>query len=72
LYLLYLHFLSPGIDVDLSTIKDVNDITGALKLYFRELPEPLLTFQLYEAFMTATAVENASDRLRCISEVLNR
>mmetsp|Transcript_40699 Transcript_40699/g.102431 ORF Transcript_40699/g.102431 Transcript_40699/m.102431 type:complete len:671 (+) Transcript_40699:126-2138(+) len=61
-----------GIDVDLSAIKDVNDITGALKLYFRELPEPLLTFQLYEAFMTATAVENPADRLRCISEVLKR
>lgn len=30
---------------------DINAIAGTLKLYFRELPEPLLTDRLYPAFM---------------------
>lgn len=29
---------------------DVNAIAGTLKLYFRELPEPLFTEQLYQNF----------------------
>lgn len=29
---------------------DVNAIAGTLKLYFRELPEPLFTDQLYSNF----------------------
>lgn len=29
---------------------DVNAIAGTLKLYFRELPEPLFTNQLYPNF----------------------
>lgn len=30
---------------------DINAIAGTLKLYFRELPEPLLTDRLYPAFL---------------------
>lgn len=30
---------------------DINAIAGTLKLYFRELPEPLLTDRLYSTFM---------------------
>lgn len=30
---------------------DINAIAGTLKLYFRELPEPLLTDRFYPAFM---------------------
>jgi hypothetical protein len=32
---------------------DINVVSGALKLWFRELPEPLLTFGLYDAFIEA-------------------
>ena len=34
---------------------DINAIAGTLKLYFRELPEPLLTDRLYPAFMEGMA-----------------
>ncbi|XP_009572752.1 PREDICTED: active breakpoint cluster region-related protein-like, partial [Fulmarus glacialis] len=34
---------------------DINAIAGTLKLYFRELPEPLLTDRLYPAFMEGIA-----------------
>lgn len=32
---------------------DINVVSGALKLWFRELPEPLLTFHLYHQFIEA-------------------
>ena len=32
-------------------LSDVNGIAGALKLYLRELPEPLMTYELYDAWM---------------------
>lgn len=39
-------------DIDLSRC-DAHVITGCLKMYLRELPEPLLTFEFYEAFLGA-------------------
>jgi hypothetical protein len=34
---------------------DINVVSGALKLWFRELPEPLLTYGLYHAFIEAAS-----------------
>ncbi|GAA5884654.1 hypothetical protein JCM3774_002549 [Rhodotorula dairenensis] len=45
-------------------LSDINDIAAVLKLWFRELPEPLLTWELYHAFVDAAKIEN--DRLRHI------
>nr|ASF90216.1 hypothetical protein SPAR03590 [Bartheletia paradoxa] len=53
--------------VDLETdeyLNDVNVVTGVLKLWLRELPEPLLTFHLYQGFIDAAKIDN--DRLRHI------
>lgn len=33
-----------------------HDVAGLLKLYFRELPEPLLTFEMYEPFLAAAGM----------------
>lgn len=38
---------------------DVNVITGLLKLYLRELRDPLMTYELYDAFIES-ARENCS------------
>ena len=43
---------------------DINIVAGCLKLWFRELPEPLLTHALYPAFIEAAKIEN--DYLRQI------
>ncbi|WFD35491.1 Rho GTPase-activating protein [Malassezia cuniculi] len=43
---------------------DINIVAGCLKLWFRELPEPLLTYSLYPAFIEAAKIEN--DYLRQI------
>lgn len=34
---------------------DINNVTSALKLWLRELPEPLLSFSLYQGFVDAAS-----------------
>lgn len=34
-------------------LQDVHSVASALKMYFRELPNPLCTYQLYHAFVDA-------------------
>ncbi|CAO1637231.1 unnamed protein product [Parajaminaea phylloscopi] len=57
---------------DAEALSDVNIVSGCLKLWFRELPEPLLTWELYRNFVDAAKVDN--DRLRHIRlhEVVNQ
>uniref|UniRef100_A0A8C8XZW9 Rho-GAP domain-containing protein n=1 Tax=Panthera leo TaxID=9689 RepID=A0A8C8XZW9_PANLE len=47
----------PGLDIDglyrISGNLDVHVITGALKLFFRELPEPLFPFSHFRQFIEA-------------------
>ncbi|GAA5810617.1 hypothetical protein MFLAVUS_004040 [Mucor flavus] len=53
--------------VDLSTDEnssDVNNITNVLKLWFRELPDPLFPQSSYQHFMNAAKIEN--DRMRVL------
>ncbi|PWN33120.1 RhoGAP-domain-containing protein [Meira miltonrushii] len=45
-------------------MNDINIVAGCLKLWFRELPEPLMTWELYGGFIEAAKIEN--DRLRHI------
>uniref|UniRef100_A0A8C4I1D8 Active breakpoint cluster region-related protein n=1 Tax=Dicentrarchus labrax TaxID=13489 RepID=A0A8C4I1D8_DICLA len=53
---------------------DINAIAGTLKLYFRELPEPLLTDRLYPAFMegigTSTKELNLPTKENCMMHLL--
>jgi len=34
-------------------MRDIHCISSLLKLYFRELPNPLLTYQLYDKFVVS-------------------
>lgn len=43
---------------DRDRFNDVSAITSVLKNYFRELPEPLLTFDLYERFIECVESKN--------------
>lgn len=38
-------------DISSTAYEDINIITGALKLYFRELPIPLITYDAYPRFI---------------------
>lgn len=47
--------------VDLSRYLDVNILTGAVKLFLRELPIPLITFDAYNDIMKATVIVSGLD-----------
>ncbi|XP_029956442.1 LOW QUALITY PROTEIN: active breakpoint cluster region-related protein [Salarias fasciatus] len=49
---------------------DINAIAGTLKLYFRELPEPLLTDRLYPAFMEGIALADPAAKENCMMHLL--
>ena len=40
-----------GESVDLAAYEDINLVSGALKLYFRMLPIPVITFDTYSKFI---------------------
>lgn len=40
--------------------------TAVLKSFFREMPEPLMTFQLYDEFLWATAIVDVQERIQVI------
>ncbi|XP_062508209.1 rho GTPase-activating protein 17-like [Corticium candelabrum] len=53
--------------VDMSAfVTDVHAIAGALKLYLRELPEPLLTYELYDSWIKAGMMQDNDARLQSL------
>ncbi|CAO1637713.1 unnamed protein product [Sympodiomycopsis kandeliae] len=57
---------------DTEAMSDVNIISGCLKLWFRELPEPLLTWDLYQPFIDAAKIENERLRHIRLHEIVNQ
>uniref|UniRef100_A0A8D0CQL2 Beta-chimaerin n=1 Tax=Sander lucioperca TaxID=283035 RepID=A0A8D0CQL2_SANLU len=55
-------------DISASAYADINIIAGALKLYLRDLPIPIITFDLYSKFIQAAKIPNAESRLEAIHE----
>ena len=43
-------------DPDLTKIDDPHTISGLLKLYFRMMSDPLLTWELYESYISTTGI----------------
>nr|XP_042129284.1 beta-chimaerin isoform X2 [Peromyscus maniculatus bairdii] len=57
-------------DISANIYPDINIITGALKLYFRDLPIPVITYDTYSKFIEAAKIANADERLEAVHEVL--
>lgn len=51
---------------------EIKTITSALKNYFRNLPEPLMTFRLHTAFISAAKQENKAKRTAAIEELVGQ
>ena len=51
---------------------DVHAITGALKQYLRELPEPLMTFELHHNWIEAGSIRERDDRLQQLWTVVSQ
>ncbi|KAG5836863.1 hypothetical protein ANANG_G00233210 [Anguilla anguilla] len=53
-------------------IQDIHCVGSLCKLYFRELPNPLLTYQLYEKFSEAVSAATDEERLVKIHDVIQQ
>lgn len=51
-------------------LQDIHCVSSLCKAYFRELPDPLLTYRLYDKFAEAVAVQLEPERLIKILDVL--
>ncbi|KAM9790163.1 uncharacterized protein ACBT44_018831 isoform 1-T5 [Syngnathus typhle] len=51
-------------------LQDIHCVSSLCKAYFRELPNPLLTYQLYDKFAEAVAIHLEDERLVKIRDVL--
>ncbi|XP_034008822.1 rho GTPase-activating protein 12-like isoform X2 [Trematomus bernacchii] len=60
--------------VNLSDSKweDFHVITGALKMYFRELPEPLFTYALFHDFISAIKSPDYKQRVQSIKDLVRQ
>lgn len=47
----YSYFIGNRVGANLVAECDIHAVTGVLKLYFRELPEPVFTEALYQRFV---------------------
>uniref|UniRef100_A0A3Q2R3Y3 Rho-GAP domain-containing protein n=1 Tax=Fundulus heteroclitus TaxID=8078 RepID=A0A3Q2R3Y3_FUNHE len=45
---------------------DPHAVAGALKSYLRELPEPLMTFSLYDEWIQASNISDSDKRLQAL------
>ncbi|XP_028302610.1 rac GTPase-activating protein 1-like isoform X2 [Gouania willdenowi] len=55
----------------LDKVEDINVVTGVLKDFLRNLPEPLLTFNLNKAFMTAAEIEDDDNSLAMLYQAMS-
>ncbi|XP_040006994.1 rho GTPase-activating protein 31 [Xiphias gladius] len=51
-------------------LQDIHCVGSLCKLYFRELPNPLLTYELYSKFTEAVSVQGDHERLLYIQKVI--
>lgn len=65
--------IDAGLEVDFSLVADPHTVSGLLKLYFREMAEPLLTWELYAPFTASCALTNdsVSDKIRYLRQVID-
>ncbi|KAI8875079.1 RhoGAP-domain-containing protein, partial [Backusella circina FSU 941] len=59
------------LDISLSHEHDINAVTGLLKLYFRELRNPLMTYEYYDWFMEAARISDYEERMYQIKSIIH-
>ena len=56
---------------DFSTINDPHLVAAVLKTYFRELPEPILTYALYSKLVDTNNISDANERVNAVATLLD-
>ncbi|XP_061110495.1 rho GTPase-activating protein 12-like isoform X1 [Conger conger] len=60
------------VNLDDSKWRDIHVTTGALKMFFRELPEPLFTFRHFDDFISAVKCFDKKQRLHSVKDLVKR
>lgn len=58
-------------DVDFKSY-DSFILTDILKVFFRELPEPLMTFHLYQDFLSTNDIQDSKTKIRTLFKCINK
>jgi len=53
-------------------LEDIHTVSSALKLYFRELPEPLLTYKLYDEWVATQYMSEVIKRIEMVRQLVTR
>lgn len=64
--------INQGKHVDFSIIEDVHNLGSLLKVYLRSLPEPLISFDLYDEFIALTQIHDDDEKRRALYNSLDR
>ncbi|KAL3832101.1 hypothetical protein ACJMK2_023824 [Sinanodonta woodiana] len=59
------------VDLDDAETWDVHVLAGTLKLFFRELKEPVFTYSLFDKFVKALLMEKNAERLKGMKAAMN-
>ncbi|GFR13635.1 rho GTPase-activating protein 15 [Trichonephila clavata] len=51
---------------------DVHVLTGALKMFFREMKEPLFPFSMFDKFLNAIALPDANSKLEALKKLVHK
>lgn len=58
--------------LDSSFTSDISSVTSVLKSYFRELPNPLMTSALHEAFVDALTMKDVNAKIDAVVVLLRQ
>ncbi|XP_034549033.1 rho GTPase-activating protein 15 [Notolabrus celidotus] len=58
------------LDLDHSQWEDIHVVTGALKMFFRELPEPLFPFRFFQLFVEANKIKECKQKVQAMKKLI--
>ncbi|KAJ1953940.1 hypothetical protein EC988_002712, partial [Linderina pennispora] len=60
-----------AVDLSADEFYDINVVSGVMKQFLRELPEPLMTYNLYDGFVNAASIDDYDERLWAIKDLVH-
>ncbi|XP_008284173.1 rho GTPase-activating protein 15 isoform X2 [Stegastes partitus] len=60
------------LDLDHSQWEDIHVVTGALKMFFRELPEPLFPFRFFQQFVEAVKIKETKNKVQAVKKLIQQ
>ncbi|XP_066543825.1 rho GTPase-activating protein 15 [Amia ocellicauda] len=60
------------LNLDDSQWEDIHVVTGALKMFFRELPEPLFPYRFFELFVEAIKTKDYKQRVQSVKKLVHQ